>query len=555
MARHELFPHQFELSNALLNALRIPNSVPYGDACTGFGKSLVAAHLSEIGLNNGRRVLQTVPTEELCRQNYEEMINHIGGNNRHLVGICSNADKLFQISRPIVIATTSSLVNRAYAAGKFDLAIQDECHLFNLNQKGIYWRTYNQLMKNNPAMRMVGMTGSNARHGYGFIHTPVPENKGKAVFTDCCYESDIGALIAGGFLSPVENISTGLHADMEGVKLKKNADGVMDFDTALMGVRFGEIVEPAVKDMRQKFDKYNIKTALIFASTIENARKVMACWNDPSTMRIIVGDKKVMPKKERLANIEWLKKGEGRRYLINVGVLTTGFDYKALDCVVLFRATQSLNLYRQMVGRVIRAFIDKVCGYLLDYGTNVDRHGPIDCIKVKEKKGEGDAPVRECPECQTLNPIQLPTCKQCGYDFPPPEDTKQGNYAIKSDAPVIGNEVMFKISAVYPEESVDIRHGAKIINLKMYGEGDKLVFTQQLHPEHDNWLKDKTKTLLIQMLKNPMDYFTTLQAMDGGANVKNILIMMEEWEDYFYDFKQITVKLKKYPEMTSYIMA
>jgi DNA repair protein RadD len=167
-----------------------------------------------------------------------------------------------------------------------------------------------------------------------------------------------------------------------------------DYDTQKMGVKFAEICSDAVKDMRVKFEAYNIKTALIFASNIENAEMILSEWNDSETMRIVHGK---MTEPERRAAIHWIKKGHGNRYIVNVGVLTTGFNHAALDCVVLMRATKSTGLYVQMVGRVLRAHDDKKKGYLIDYGTNIERLGRVDGgIKAKTHKKKGNAPTKLC---------------------------------------------------------------------------------------------------------------------------------------------------------------
>lgn len=78
------------------------------------------------------------------------------------------------------------------------------------------------------------------------------------------------------------------------------------------------------------------------------------------------------------------------------------------------------------------------CLYL-DFAGNVMRHGPIDMVRVKVKKGDGtgDAPAKECPECGELVAISVGICPNCGYAFPPPK-TKLDRSA--SQAPVISTD-------------------------------------------------------------------------------------------------------------------
>jgi DNA repair protein RadD len=108
--------------------------------------------------------------------------------------------------------------------------------------------------------------------------------------------------------------------------------------------------------------------------------------------------------------------------LVNVNVLTEGFDATGIDSVVLLRATVSPGLYYQMVGRGLRIDDSKANCLVLDFGGNIQRHGTIDNLKVKAKKvGDvGESPVKACPECDSMIHAGLLVCPDCSYEFPPP---------------------------------------------------------------------------------------------------------------------------------------
>jgi len=110
------------------------------------------------------------------------------------------------------------------------------------------------------------------------------------------------------------------------------------------------------------------------------------------------------------------------KYLVNVNVLTTGFDAPNIDCVALLRPTMSPGLYYQMVGRGFRLHPSKSDCLVLDYGSNIVRHGPIDMLQIKDRSlGAGEAPAKECPECNAVIYTGYAVCPECGYEFPPPE--------------------------------------------------------------------------------------------------------------------------------------
>jgi DNA repair protein RadD len=106
------------------------------------------------------------------------------------------------------------------------------------------------------------------------------------------------------------------------------------------------------------------------------------------------------------------------KYLVNVGVLTTGFDAPNIDCVVLLRPTMSPGLYYQMVGRGFRLCEGKTNCLVLDFGENIMRHGPVDMLQAKGgKNGTGEAPAKECPECHSVIAAGYMTCPDCGHQF------------------------------------------------------------------------------------------------------------------------------------------
>jgi DNA repair protein RadD len=83
-----------------------------------------------------------------------------------------------------------------------------------------------------------------------------------------------------------------------------------------------------------------------------------------------------------------------------------------------------------MVGRGVRLATGKKDCLVLDFGGNVVRHGPVDALTIKEHgKGDGEAPAKECPECQAIIAAGYGTCPVCGYEFPPPEREKHEAHA------------------------------------------------------------------------------------------------------------------------------
>lgn len=138
---------------------------------------------------------------------------------------------------------------------------------------------------------------------------------------------------------------------------------------------------------------------------------------------------------------------------------TTGFNHKGVDLLAFMRPTQSLSLYVQMAGRATRplyargmplntpderkaaiAASEKPNALVLDFAKLAYTHGPVDMVKPKTPgKGNGEAPVKQCPECDELIHISVMKCTCCGYEFPPSEEIKLTT--ASGGAPILSTEI------------------------------------------------------------------------------------------------------------------
>ena len=168
------------------------------------------------------------------------------------------------------------------------------------------------------------------------------------------------------------------------------------------------------------------KKAIIFSGNVESSKNLVSSLNLKGLSAKHI-DASCSPK-ERKDILSWFKNTQNAM-LSNVGILTTGFDEPSIEVVILYRATKSLSLYFQMCGRGSRTFDGKKNFFILDFGSNVIRHGFWDANKewslVHKEKALGAAPVRECPSCNAVVPIQEKECSFCGHIFPITEKEKK----------------------------------------------------------------------------------------------------------------------------------
>jgi DNA repair protein RadD len=235
------------------------------------------------------------------------------------------------------------------------------------------------------------------------------------------------------------------------------------------------------------------KSCLIFVSGVKHGRHVAEVLRRKTKADVgeVYGESLSFDRGRQLQNFR-----EGRlKYLVNVNVLTTGFDAPNIDCVALVRPTMSPGLYYQMVGRGFRLHPDKENCLVLDFGSNVLRHGPVDQIKVQAVGGgNGEAPAKECPQCHSVIAAGYAVCPDCGYEFPPPE--RQRHEAKASTAGILSGEEVVEERAVQDVlYGVHAKRGAPANHPKTlrvdYQLGFNDFISEWVCPEHTGYARWK----------------------------------------------------------------
>jgi len=371
------------------------------EAATGAGKSLMIAELARlIHTSTGKRVLCLAPSAELVVQNREKYIST--GNPASVFSASAGGKEL---RHSVVFGSPLTVKNRISRFGaEYGLVIVDECHGLTPTLISII----NTMKDANPNLRVCGMTATPYRLGSGYIFRMHQDGKinGDDVarnpyFTKCVYKVQARELIDLGYLTPPVIGSTGAESYDTG-GLVANAMG--KFDAAAVdqayhghGRKTAAIVADVVAQSRAR------QGVMFFAATVQHASEVLASL-PPELSALVAGD---TPKKER---DRILKSFKARRikYLVNVSVLTTGFDAPHVDAIALLRKTESVGLLQQIIGRGLRIDDGKIDCLILDYTTNLADHcpdGDLFAPVIKSGKGPSDAGGMSCvcPECSHEN--------------------------------------------------------------------------------------------------------------------------------------------------------
>lgn len=422
----QLRPYQRESVDCTWNYLRAQSGNPCIVLPTGSGKTIVLAELIREALATwpGTRICVLAHVRELVSQNHDKLMHYWP---EAPAGIYSAGLKRRDRFEPVIFASIQSVAKRAMQMGRFDLLLIDEAHRVPLRSEGQYRQFIADCKRANPQLRIAGLTATPYRLGGGPVCGP------DYILNEVAYEARIGDLIRDGYLSRLVSKAGATKADLSNVHIRNGEYLSGELERAC---NIEEVVEAACDEIVSLCA--DRKAWLLFAAGVKHAEHVRHALAERGVAVDLVTGK--TPAAERDAIIARFQRGE-LQALVNINVLTEGFDATHIDAVVMLRPTKSAALYYQMVGRGMRLHPGKYDCLILDFSGNIVEHGPVDAIRPPRKPGQkadSEAPVRECPQCHGIVPIQARECPDCGYQWPLSEffashDTKASGAAILSE--------------------------------------------------------------------------------------------------------------------------
>jgi len=432
--------------DAVYDHLRTRGDNPVVVIPTAGGKTPVIATICRDAVTRwSGRVLILAHVKELLSQAADKLQSIAPDLN---VGVYSAGLGSRDTAGDILIAGIQSVYKRAAELGHFDLVLVDECHLIPASGNGIYRRFLEDAQAINPLLRVIGFTATPYRLDSGSICND------DGPLHSTCFEVGVLELIRDGYLCrPVAKA------------------GASKADTTHLHVRGGEFVAAEAESLmntKQLVDSAcreivdatgDRQSCLIFAAGVDHARAIL------TAMRVglgvdceaITGETR---SEERHRLLQAFRSRE-LKYLVNVNVLTTGFDAPNIDCVALLRPTMSSGLFYQMVGRGFRLHPNKQDCLILDFAGNVLLHGPVDRIAPKEKQYSGGSPVaKECPRCRSLIAGGYSNCPTCGHEFQTELETRHeaqaaGGGILSTDITINEYEVQDVAYRVHTKRNAD----------------------------------------------------------------------------------------------------
>jgi len=362
---------------------------------TGGGKTVISKEIIRALINKSKQVVFVVPKIVLMNQTIEvfkELRPHVvHGNND------------YNRNNHLLISTIQTASKRNINP---DVIFIDEIHF------GYEGKMIKSLLENKPNTRVIGLSA-----------TPYDKNGNLLQGFDVVIDKyDLKYMVQNGYLVNIESYKLvhiyNLH------KLKITAG---DYNSKELSglVSSNQTILEVVNSTLEYINHYN--KAIVFAVDINHAELLTKAYLHKGVKARVLHSK--MKQEHIDKEINFFKIGQ-TKVLVSVLMLTTGFDVPDTDVVVMARPTKSQNLYKQMIGRVLRLAENKSHAVLLDCGNVIDTLGlPLEPIKEKESNNTRDS--NKCKNCGSIN-LKLTKinnkacwiCKDCGFC----KDINEGTY-------------------------------------------------------------------------------------------------------------------------------
>lgn len=390
---YQLRPYQQEAVDRTLDYFRKQRHPAVIVLPTGAGKSLVIAELAKIAAG---RVLVLAHVKELVEQ------NHLKYESYGLeAGIYSAGLNQKDSSQKVIFGSIQSVAKaKDVFFSDFTLLVIDECHRVGLEPESQYATVIKRLKQNNPRICILGLTATPYRLGLGWIYNYALRGELKTqeprFFKHCIYDLPIEYMIRNRYLTrpvkvdiPVTSYDFSELTESGQTYTMAQVEKVLNQQRRLTPLIIKNIIDITESDQRQG--------VMIFSSTVKHAEEIMQHLPEGQA-RLVVGTTELS---ERDQTVEDFKQ-RAFKYLVNVSVLTTGFDAAHVDVVAILRPTESISLYQQIIGRGLRLDTNKKDCLVLDYtGMGHSIFSPE--IGDRKPAFESVAVQVPCPECGFVN--------------------------------------------------------------------------------------------------------------------------------------------------------
>lgn len=290
------------------------------------------------------------------------------------------------------------------------IAVVGNCHMLD-EKSGRYIEFLKNQMDQNPKTKIVGFTATPYRAD-GYIYG---KNK---FFSHPTFERGLKFFINKGILVPPVAKQPDHQMDLSKMRVVRGEYKQEDIDAQAMNK--GMAKDQVIDALNRAQDR---KKILWFCSSINHAELINDILDELGEYSVTLHSK--LETDERSDATNSFMNGEAR-HLTFITVVSKGWDYPPVDCIVMMRPTRSPSLMVQVAGRGLRRYESKSDCLILDYANVISTMGPLEDPAIEKKgKGTGEAPRQKtCPECRAYIAPRATECPHCGFTWPKAEATK-----------------------------------------------------------------------------------------------------------------------------------
>ncbi|TCK69280.1 superfamily II DNA or RNA helicase [Winogradskyella wandonensis] len=319
---------------------------------TGGGKTVIFSEIVRRYIKEkNQKVVILTHRIELCKQT-SKVLSGFNVKNKIInskVKALPDQDD-YQCFVAMVETLNNRLSENDFELKNIGLVIIDEAH----------YNSFRKLFKFFDNCFILGVTATPLSSN---IKLPMKDNYNKLIVGD-----DISTLIKNGFLAKAEMVS--FDVGLTSLKIGINGDYTVKSSEALYTNSFMQTKLLSAYEETSKGKK-----TLIFNNGIHTSKEVYYTFKRAGYNVKHLDN--TANKEERKETLAWFKKTPDA-VLTSVSILTTGFDEPSVESIILNRATRSLTLYFQMIGRGSRIYKNRDTFQVVDLGNNIARFGPWD---------------------------------------------------------------------------------------------------------------------------------------------------------------------------------
>ncbi|PTP75837.1 DEAD/DEAH box helicase [Vibrio splendidus] len=385
---YTLRPYQADSVKSVIHYFRKHQTPAVLVLPTGAGKSLVIAELARLAKG---RVLVLAHVKELVEQNHEKYEGYGLKGSIFSAGLGRK-----ETDQQVVFASVQSVVRNLNSfSNQFSLLVIDECHRVPDAKTSSYQKVITHLRETNSGIKVLGLTATPYRLGMGWLYQYHTRGQVRSeeprFFRDCIFELPIRYLLDEGFLTPARMIDAPV-LSYDFSQLKPASTGRYKEAELDMVIEQSKRATPQIVDQIIELAKDKLGI-MVFAATVRHAQEILGLL-PVGESSIVIGDTPTLERDQIISDFKERK----IKFLVNVSVLTTGFDAPHVDLIAILRPTESISLYQQIVGRGLRLSPGKKECLVLDYaGNSYDLYQP----EVGDPKPDSDSEIITipCPAC------------------------------------------------------------------------------------------------------------------------------------------------------------